>query len=52
MKRMLVLPLLKRLIPGWRRRAWDKLEREERERARRLGIRSQFDRGPVPFDPR
>ena len=40
-----VLSFLKRLIPGWRRRAWARIEREERARARLLGIRSEFDRG-------
>jgi hypothetical protein len=39
-----VLSFLKRLIPGWRRRAWGQIEREERARARLLGIRSEFDR--------
>ena len=40
-----VLSFLKRLVPGWRRRVWAQIEREERARARLLGIRSEFDRG-------
>lgn len=43
---------LRRLIPGWRRRAWAQIEKEERARARLLGIRSEFDKHERALEPK